>query len=187
MVDIDMVRAVSDIIVAFERRKAKYVLIGGLAVGLHSRPRSTKDADFIVQVSALSLPGLLEELIANGFEIDLIPTIKRWQTENLIMFYRGRVRIDWMQPMIPLFDTDAATYFTRANDEILIVLQCEHIQAVRDFDRVFSVPGVDADNPETCVLVDVRALIASEDHAEPFQTCAWKVFGSALPSRSPAA
>lgn len=42
------------------------------------------------------------------------------------------------------FDTDAATYYTRANDEILIVLQCEHIQAVRDFDQVFSVPGIDA-------------------------------------------
>jgi 4-hydroxy-2-oxoheptanedioate aldolase len=42
------------------------------------------------------------------------------------------------------FDTDAATYFSKANDEILIVLQCEHIQAVRDFDQVFSVPGIDA-------------------------------------------
>jgi 4-hydroxy-2-oxoheptanedioate aldolase len=42
------------------------------------------------------------------------------------------------------FDTDAATYYARANDEILVVLQCEHIRAVRDFDQVFSVPGIDA-------------------------------------------
>ena len=42
------------------------------------------------------------------------------------------------------FETDPATYFAKANDEILIVLQCEHIQAVRDFDQVFSVPGIDA-------------------------------------------
>lgn len=42
------------------------------------------------------------------------------------------------------FDTDPATYYNRANDELLIVLQCEHIQAVRDFDQVFSVPGIDA-------------------------------------------
>jgi 4-hydroxy-2-oxoheptanedioate aldolase len=41
-------------------------------------------------------------------------------------------------------DTDAADYYARANDEMLIVLQCEHIQAVRDFDEVFSVPGIDA-------------------------------------------
>jgi 4-hydroxy-2-oxoheptanedioate aldolase len=42
------------------------------------------------------------------------------------------------------FDTDAAGYYARANDELLVVLQCEHIQAVRDFDQVFSVPGIDA-------------------------------------------
>jgi 4-hydroxy-2-oxoheptanedioate aldolase len=42
------------------------------------------------------------------------------------------------------FDTDAATYFQKANNEIAIILQCEHIQAVRNFDEVYSVPGIDA-------------------------------------------
>ncbi|TMQ32795.1 MAG: 2-dehydro-3-deoxyglucarate aldolase, partial [Planctomycetota bacterium] len=42
------------------------------------------------------------------------------------------------------FGTTAGDYFARANDEILVVLQCEHIQAVDDADAVFSVPGIDA-------------------------------------------
>ncbi|HJZ54811.1 MAG TPA: aldolase/citrate lyase family protein [Gemmataceae bacterium] len=42
------------------------------------------------------------------------------------------------------FDTTAADYYAKANDELLVVLQCEHIQAVRNFDEVYSVPGVDA-------------------------------------------
>ncbi len=42
------------------------------------------------------------------------------------------------------FDTSAAEYYLKANDEIAVILQCEHIQAVRDFDQVFSVPGIDA-------------------------------------------
>src|SRR5438105_8489334 len=42
------------------------------------------------------------------------------------------------------FQATAADYFTRANDEVLVVLQCEHIQAVRDADQIFSVPGIDA-------------------------------------------
>jgi 4-hydroxy-2-oxoheptanedioate aldolase len=42
------------------------------------------------------------------------------------------------------FDTDPATYYAKANEEIAIILQCEHIQAVRDFDQIFSVPGIDA-------------------------------------------
>jgi len=42
------------------------------------------------------------------------------------------------------FATTPAEYYARANEEILIVLQCEHIAAVRNFDEVYGVPGVDA-------------------------------------------
>jgi 4-hydroxy-2-oxoheptanedioate aldolase len=42
------------------------------------------------------------------------------------------------------FGTNAVDYFAHANEEILIVLQCEHIQAVEDADAIFSVPGIDA-------------------------------------------
>jgi 4-hydroxy-2-oxoheptanedioate aldolase len=42
------------------------------------------------------------------------------------------------------FGTTATEYYQRANDEILIVLQCEHIDAVRKADEIFSVPGIDA-------------------------------------------
>jgi 4-hydroxy-2-oxoheptanedioate aldolase len=42
------------------------------------------------------------------------------------------------------FDTTANDYYARANDEILVVLQCEHITAVENADAIFSVPGIDA-------------------------------------------
>ena len=42
------------------------------------------------------------------------------------------------------FKTTAPDYFAHANEEILVVLQCEHIQAVENADRIFSVPGIDA-------------------------------------------
>src|SRR5262249_35512468 len=42
------------------------------------------------------------------------------------------------------FDAIANDYYARANDELLIVLQCEHIQAVENADAIFSVPGIDA-------------------------------------------
>jgi 4-hydroxy-2-oxoheptanedioate aldolase len=42
------------------------------------------------------------------------------------------------------FQATANEYYGRANDEILIVLQCEHIRAVEDADSIFSVPGIDA-------------------------------------------
>jgi 4-hydroxy-2-oxoheptanedioate aldolase len=42
------------------------------------------------------------------------------------------------------FGGTANEYYARANDELLIVLQCEHIKAVEDADSIFSVPGIDA-------------------------------------------
>ena len=42
------------------------------------------------------------------------------------------------------FAATPADYYAKVNDEILIVLQCEHIDAVRNFDEVYSVPGIDA-------------------------------------------
>lgn len=42
------------------------------------------------------------------------------------------------------FDTEPATYYERANDEILVVIMIEHVRAVENADAILSVPGVDA-------------------------------------------
>jgi len=42
------------------------------------------------------------------------------------------------------FATETSNYFARANEEILIVIQIEHIEAVRNIDDILSVPGIDA-------------------------------------------
>ena len=42
------------------------------------------------------------------------------------------------------FGATAPDYFSKANDELLVILQCEHIDAVNNADSIFSVPGIDA-------------------------------------------
>ena len=95
--------AVRRLAVVFERRKVGHALIGGMAVGFRTRPRSTKDADFIIRVPAISFPGLLEDLAAEGFEIDVLDVIRRWSADRFVAFYIGPVRIDWMQPILPIY------------------------------------------------------------------------------------
>jgi hypothetical protein len=95
--------------VVFNRRNVRHALIGGLAVGLRSRPRATKDADFIVHVPSIAFPGLLEELVSEGFSLDVKDVIRRWPLDRFIVFYCGQVRIDWMQPVIPLYANVLAT------------------------------------------------------------------------------
>ena len=42
------------------------------------------------------------------------------------------------------FETDASTYYSKANDEILVVVMLEQKQAVENADEILSVPGIDA-------------------------------------------
>jgi 4-hydroxy-2-oxoheptanedioate aldolase len=53
------------------------------------------------------------------------------------------------------FGGTAPDYYNKANSELLIVLQCEHIDAVNNADSIFSVPGIDA------IFVGPNDLVAS--------------------------
>ena len=99
----ELLDVVQRLAVVFSRRQVRHALIGGLAVGLRGRPRATKDADFILHVPALAFSSLLEELVADGFEIDVMDFIRRWSVDRFAVFYRGHSRIDWMQPVLPLY------------------------------------------------------------------------------------
>ena len=62
------------------------------------------------------------------------------------------------------FGTDPATYYARANDEILVVLQTESPEGVDNAAAIYAVPGVDA------IFVgpnDLRAQMRGHDGADP--------------------
>ncbi len=62
------------------------------------------------------------------------------------------------------FGTTAPDYYAHANEEVLVVLQCEHIQAVENADAIFSVPGIDV------IFVgpnDLAASMRSKDGRPP--------------------
>ena len=62
------------------------------------------------------------------------------------------------------FQATAQDYYEQANRELLIVIQCEHIQAVENAEQIFSVPGIDA------IFVgpnDLAASMRSKDNKSP--------------------
>jgi 4-hydroxy-2-oxoheptanedioate aldolase len=62
------------------------------------------------------------------------------------------------------FGGSANDYYARANEELLVVLQCEHIESVENADSIFSVPGIDA------IFVgpnDLAASMRSKDGKPP--------------------
>lgn len=53
------------------------------------------------------------------------------------------------------YSTNAAEYYRQANQEVLVIVQAEHIDAVDQIDEILSVPGIDA------VFVGPNDLLAS--------------------------
>ena len=99
----DSVRAVESLVEAFDARAVRYALIGGLAFILRGRPRFTKDVDFLLDVPQVVLPGLLDDLVERGFGLDPAVVIKKFVREHVASFPFGRVRVDWLKPILPLY------------------------------------------------------------------------------------
>ena len=62
------------------------------------------------------------------------------------------------------FECSPAEYYRRANDEILVVIQAEHVLAVERADAILAVPGVDA------VFVGPNDLLASMGKTPAMET-----------------
>ena len=62
------------------------------------------------------------------------------------------------------FGATASEYYARANDEILVIVQAEHVDAVENIDAICSVPGVDA------IFVGPNDLLASMHKTPAMET-----------------
>ncbi len=55
-----------DLLCALSDAEARFLVIGGYAVGIHGRPRATKDLDVWVEASAANAPRVMRALVAFG-------------------------------------------------------------------------------------------------------------------------
>jgi hypothetical protein len=99
----ELIRAVELLGDVFAAKSIRYALVGGLATAMRGRPRFTQDVDVLLDVSQLALPGLLDELIRQGFTLDAAAVIREYVREHITAFHYGSVRIDWLKPMLPLY------------------------------------------------------------------------------------
>ena len=97
------VSAVESLAEAFAARSVRHALIGGLAISMRGRPRLTQDVDFLVDVTQIALPGLLDDLVERGFSLEPAVVIKEYVREHITSFSFGRVRIDWLKPILPFY------------------------------------------------------------------------------------
>jgi hypothetical protein len=107
----------SELVAAFERHGVRYALIGGLAVSLRSRPRSTRDIDILLTVPQVTLPGLLSDLTDHGFTLDETVVITAFVRHHITAFDYQGVRVDWLKPVVPMYQHVLDTAETAAGFE----------------------------------------------------------------------
>lgn len=88
---------------SLDLHRLNYALIGGLAAGYRSRPRFTKDMDFLLQIPHVVLPSLLDDLHARGFTLDRATALREWTQEHMTVLYFQGVRVDWLKPVLPVY------------------------------------------------------------------------------------
>lgn len=99
----ELVLAVEALADAFASRSVRYALIGGLATSMRGQPRFTQDADFLLEVPQIVLPGLLDDLVDRGFTLDRDVIISQYVREHVASFTFRGVRIDWLTPILPFY------------------------------------------------------------------------------------
>ena len=98
-----LLEAADEFAAACSQFHVRYALIGALASGYRSRPRSTRDADFLLTVPQLTLPPLLEELQRRGFEFEMTDAIRAWSRDHMfVMAYHGS-RVDLLKPPLAAY------------------------------------------------------------------------------------
>ncbi len=90
-------------IAAFTKAQASYALIGGFAVAYHGLPRPTRDIDFILLISRIQLPSLLDRFRELGFTFSTEEVIRELGESHLSTIRYGAVRVDILDAVIPIF------------------------------------------------------------------------------------
>ncbi len=82
---------------AFEKFGVHYLVIGGHAVGLHARPRSTKDLDLWLDRARPNIAKACAALAEFGVPISIIDDLRTASADEIVWLGRAPARIDFLQ------------------------------------------------------------------------------------------
>jgi hypothetical protein len=96
-----------DLLAEFARESVSYAVIGGYAVGLHAKPRATKDLDLLVSPSADNLQKVSRALERFGAAPSLVEAVKTLGPTDVVYLGVPPVRIDILRSADGIKDVDA--------------------------------------------------------------------------------
>jgi hypothetical protein len=84
-------------LLAFEKFEVRYLVIGGHAVGLHARPRSTKDLDLWLDGARTNIARACSALAEFGLPKGIIDDLRTAKADEIVWMGRAPARIDFLQ------------------------------------------------------------------------------------------
>lgn len=113
-VDSRVTTTLSQVVDVLNAQGAQYALIGGLGVALRGNLRATQDVDILMHVVQPRLPSLLEAMRDRGCQLDVVSAVREWNNGGMLAVqWPGRVQVDLLKPVIPVFHR----IIERASDE----------------------------------------------------------------------
>lgn len=88
-----MLNRLRDVFASFQKRKVRYIVIGGIAAVLHGVPRATFDLDILIQASPENGQRLLDALLEAGLGTATLISTDELLAHEITVF-KDRVRID---------------------------------------------------------------------------------------------
>lgn len=82
---------------AFEKYEVRYLVIGGHAVGLHARPRSTKDLDLWLDAARTNIAKASRALAEFGVPASIVDDLRGAKEDEIVWMGRAPARIDFLQ------------------------------------------------------------------------------------------
>ena len=87
-------RDLVEMLAAFGVERVRYLVIGGHAVSLHARPRSTKDLDVLLDAAPDNVAAACRALIAFGVPGDLVAQLRTAGPTDILWLGRPPARVD---------------------------------------------------------------------------------------------
>jgi hypothetical protein len=86
-----------DLLVAFAAAEVRYLVIGGYAVGVHDRPRTTKDLDLLLDASPDNLQKVCGALAEFGAPESVLSDLMSATPDEIVWWGVPPLRLDFLQ------------------------------------------------------------------------------------------
>jgi hypothetical protein len=119
----------ADFVQALSRHGVEYLVVGGHAVGFHSRPRATKDLDIWIEPSEDNRQRIEAALVDYGAPSEIVQTVMRAKLDEIVWFGRPPNRIDLLQslPGVEFQEAKTRAAYADSGDQRIPIIGVEDL------------------------------------------------------------